>query len=80
MDLLKLLKTQNKKLHTLLNSGLKFCLVLSLIATLILTLYRSTYILFQYYLGITVLRISIAFFVSFVICYLAFIRITDDIE
>ena len=80
MDLLKLIKTDNKKLQILLAFGLRFCLVLSLIATLILAFYKSTYILFQYYLGISVLKVSIAFFVSVVICYLAFLRIIDDIK
>jgi len=80
MNFLDLFKTENKKLKLLTHFGIKFCVILSLVATLILTFYKSTYILFQYYLGITILKLSIVFLVSFIICHLAFIRITNDLD
>lgn len=80
MNFFELLKTKNKKLKYTLLFGLRTCLILALIATLVLSFYRATYTLFQYFLGLTLLRMSIFFFVVFVVCYLAFIRITKDLE
>lgn len=80
MDLFKILKTKNTKIKKITGFGIKLCFILSLVATLILEFYKSTYILFQYFLGITILKVSIVFFTSFIICYLAFIRITDDLD
>lgn len=57
-----------------------FCLLLALLSAFILSTYHFTYIIFQYDLGITLLRISIFLFVSAIICALAFNRIKKDLE
>ena len=80
MNFLQIIKTKNKKLEKVTLIGIKCCLLLALIATLILSFYKSSYILFQYYLGFTLLKTSISFFVSFIICHIAFIRITNETE
>ena len=57
-----------------------FCLLLPLLSAFILSMYHITYIIFQYDLGITLLRISIFLSVSAIICALAFNRIKKDLE
>lgn len=57
-----------------------FCLLLALLSAFILSMYHFTYIIFQYDLGITLLRISIFLAVSAVVCALAFSRIKKDLE
>lgn len=57
-----------------------FCLLLALLSAFILSMYHFTYIIFQYDLGITLLRISIILSVSAIICALAFNRIKKDLE
>ena len=57
-----------------------FCLLLALLSAFILSMYHFTYIIFQYDLGITLLRISIILSVSAIICALAFNRIKRDLE
>ena len=57
-----------------------FCLLLALLSAFILSMYHFTYIIFQYNLGMTLLRISIFLAVSAVICALAFSRIKKDLE
>lgn len=56
------------------------CLLLALLSAFILSMYHFTYIIFQYNLGMTLLRISIFLAVSAVICALAFSRIKKDLE
>lgn len=56
-----------------------FCLLLALLSAFILSMYHFTYIIFQYDLGITLLRISIILSVSAIICALAFNRIKKDL-
>ena len=56
------------------------CLLLALLSAFILSMYHFTYIIFQYNLGLTLLRISIFLAVSSVVCALAFSRIKKDLE
>lgn len=56
------------------------CLLLALLSAFILSMYHFTYIIFQYNLGITLLRISIFWAVSTAVCALAFSRIKKDLE
>ena len=55
------------------------CLLLALLSAFILSMYHFKYIIFQYDLGITLLRISIILSVSAIICALAFNRIKKDL-
>lgn len=59
---------------------LVFCLLLALLSSFILSMYHFTYIIFQYNLGMTLLRISILFGCSTLICALAFSRIKKDLN
>ncbi len=52
-------------------SGLKFCLVLALIATFSLSLYHSIHNLDLFILGISLLKSALFFAVFFVICAIA---------
>ena len=52
-------------------SGLKFCLVLALIATFSLSLYHSIHNLDLFILGISLLKSALFFAVFFVICDIA---------
>ena len=56
------------------------CLLLALLSAFILSMYHFKYIIFQYNLGITLLRISIFWAVSAAVCALAFSRIKKDLE
>ena len=69
-----------QKIKNVTKFMLIFCLLLALLSTFILSLYHFTYIIFQYNLGITLLRISIFLSVSAIICALAFNRIKKDLE
>lgn len=79
MKILSYFTIQNKKISKAKNIGLIFCFLLALISTMILCFYHSTYILFQYYLGYTLLKLSIFFSVAFTICATAFDKILKDI-
>ena len=72
MNMLSYFNIQNKKLSKARNLGLIICFLLALCSTMILSFYHSTYILFQFYLGYTLLKLSILFTVGFIICASAF--------
>ena len=80
MKLVNKFKSSNKKLLQIKNTCFKICLLLALFSAMILSLYSSTYILFEFNLGITLLKLSITLFVSASICYIAFSQILRDIE
>lgn len=79
MKLVIELKKIDKKIKKVTRIGFIVCLIMSLLATMILSLYHSTYILFQFNVGITLLKLSIFFFVAFAICSIAFDKIIKDI-
>lgn len=69
-----------QKIKNVTKFMLIFCLLLALLSAFILSMYHFTYIIFQYDLGITLLRISIFLSVSAIICALAFNRIKKDLD
>ena len=79
MTMFSYFNIQNKKLSKARNLGLIFCFLLALFSAMILSFYHSTYILFQFYLGYTLLKLSIFFSVGFIICAASFDRILKDI-
>lgn len=72
MNIRTYLNIDNIKIRKARRIGLIFCLILALIASMIFTFYHSTEILFQFYLGYTILRLSIFFFACIVACSSAF--------
>lgn len=80
MKLITELTKIEPKIKKITKFMLIFCLLLALLSAFILSMYHFTYIIFQYDLGITLLRISIFLFVSAIICALAFNRIKKDLE
>lgn len=64
----KFIHIENKNLKIARHFCLIFCLILGLISSMILSFYRSTEILFQYYLGYTVLRLSVFYFACTIVC------------
>ncbi len=80
MKLIIELKKIDKKIKKITHIGFIACLLMSLLATMILSIYHSTYILFQFNLGITLLKLSVFFFVAFAICSIAFDKIIKDIS
>ena len=72
--------TELMKIEPQIKKITKFMLILlALLSAFILSMYHFTYIIFQYDLGITLLRISIILSVSAIICALAFNRIKKDL-
>ena len=61
-------------------NGLKFCLVLALIATFILSLYHSIHNLDLFILAISILKSTLFFAVFFVICAIAIDTIKKDMK
>ena len=80
MNLFVNLKNIDNKLKKATKICFIFCLLIALISAMILSIYHSTYIIFQYNLGITLLRLSIFFFVIVLICAFAFTRIKKDLS
>ena len=78
MKIFNSLKKLDSKILKITRIGFIFCLLLGLISTMILSFYHSTYILLQFYIGYTSLKLSIFFFVCFFICSLAFDRILKE--
>lgn len=74
------LKKIDKKIKKIARFGFIICLLMGLLASMILSMYHSTYILFQFNVGITLLKLSILFFVGFSICSIAFDKILKDIK
>ncbi|MBO5349062.1 MAG: hypothetical protein J6A89_04520 [Clostridia bacterium] len=79
MDILNRLKKIDKKILHIGIVGLKICLIISLLSAMMLCFYKSTDILFQYEIGVFMLKIGILFSCFFVICTIAFDRIVKDI-
>lgn len=72
-------KIDKKILHTSINI-LRACLILALLSSMILCFYHSTEALFQYELGIAILRVSIIFASFVVVCILGFDKILKDLS
>ena len=73
-------KEISKPILNVLYAGLKFCLVLALIATFILTLYHSIHNLDLFVLGLSLLKSTLFFAVFFVICAIAIDTIKKDLK
>ena len=79
MNIFNELKKMDKKILKLTYIGFLCCIIISLIGCMILSFYHNTYIIFEYYFGITLLRLGIIFFVGFIVFSLGFNRILKDI-
>lgn len=79
MKIFNIFKSENKKIIRIKQFCLKACLIIALIAALTLSFYNSTYILFQFFLGITLLKFSVSIFSSTLICTLAFNKMLNEL-
>ncbi len=61
-------KAMDSSIQNVLQSGLKFCFVLCLIATFSLTIYLTVHNPYSFYFGINILSSALFFSVFFVIC------------
>ena len=75
-----LLNIEDKKINKAITMFKKFSLVLALIATMILSFYISTYTLFEFNLGLLLLKLSLVTYSSSIICALGFSKTLKDIE
>lgn len=57
-----------KTTNSIIKSGLSFCLFLCLVSILILCTYLISKVPLTYYIGISILRLSIIFSIEFIIC------------
>ena len=62
------LKHLDKLTYKIMNNGLFFSFILSLIATLILCTYLSNGLSFEYNLGILLIKLSFTIAVEFIVC------------
>lgn len=72
MNFINYLHIENKKIKLARHIGLIACLVLGLLSAMILSFYHSTEILYQFYLGYTLLRLSVFFFACIIACSTVF--------
>lgn len=54
--------------YKIMKNGLKFSFLLCIIATLILSIYHTTYSLSTYYIGLALLKLGFYFIIEFIIC------------
>ena len=74
------LKEINNSILKVAVNGLKFCLILALIATFILSLYHSIHNLDLFILGISLLKSTLFYSVFFVICAIAVDTIKKELN
>lgn len=72
MKFINYLHIENKRLKMARNICLIICLIMGLTSAMILSFYHSTEILFEFYLGYTLLRLSVFFFVCTIACATVF--------
>ena len=65
------LNKMDYKIYRLLINGLKFCLVLILLASFILVRYQEVHNLNMFYIGFSLAKSSLFFIVFFIICAFA---------
>lgn len=68
MKFINYLHIENKKIKLARHIGLVVCLILGLVSAMILSFYHSTEVLYQFYLGYTLLRLSVLFFTFIIAC------------
>ena len=72
------MKNINSSIKRVLYNGLKFCLVLALISTFLLSLYHTILNLDLFYIGISLLKSSLFYAVFFIISAIAIDTIKND--
>ena len=77
--LIKLKNVDNSILKVLYN-GLKFCLILALLAAFILSIYHTVHNPDIFYIGISLFKSTLFFAVFFVICAIAIDTTKKDVE
>ena len=77
--LLKLKSVDNSILKVLYN-GLKFCLILALLAVFILSIYHTVHNPDIFYIGISLFKSSLFYIAFFIICAVAIDTIKKDVE
>lgn len=79
MWIIENIKKIDKKILHIGSVGLKISLLISLISIMILSFYHCTNVLYQYEIGMFLLRIGLLFSCFLVICVFAFDRINKDL-
>ena len=77
--LIKLRNVDNSILKVLYN-GLKFCLILALLAAFILSIYHTVHNPDIFYIGISLFKSSLFYIAFFIICAVAIDTIKKDVE
>lgn len=72
MKLINYIHIENKKLKFARNICIVVCFILALISSMMLAFYHSTEVLFQFYLGYTLLRLSVIYFTGTIACSIVF--------
>ena len=70
----------DSKIQKLLINGLKFCLILILLASFILVRYLEIHNLNMFYIGFSLAKSTLFFIVFFIICAFAIDTIKNDIK
>ena len=74
------LKSVDNSILIVLYSGMKFCLVLALFSSLILSIYHTIHNPDIFYIGISLFKSTLFFIVFFVICAIATDTIKKGVE
>ena len=74
------LKNMDTSILKVCNNGLKFCFILSLLSTLMLSTYISIHNPNLFYFGISILKTSFFFMAFFIICAIAIDTIRKDLK
>lgn len=70
----------NSEIYKLLINGLKFCLVLILLASFILVKYQEIHNFNMFYIGFSLAKSTLFFIVFFIICAFAIDTVNNEIR
>ena len=79
MNIINSIKNLNKKIIKIMKTGIYFSFLFCIFASLILLTYNFYNEPHLFYTGISLLQSGLFFLVTFIICGLAFNRITDEV-
>lgn len=79
MNILKLLKSLNKKIINIMKIGIYFSFLFCICASLILLTYNFFSEPLLYHIGISLFKSGLFFIASFIICGFAFNKITYEV-
>ena len=74
------LKNMDTSIYGVCKNGLRFCFVLALLSTLLLSTYISIHNPNLFYVGISIFKSTLFFMVFFIICAIAIDTIRKDLK